>query len=266
MFKRKADKEPKKDVGETHEIESVKVDEDEVVKTTVEKEPAKSAPESRSASKKTTGKAQVKKTANSGKKAAADKGAKVEKKTSSKASSKTTAKNSSKTTGKTSVTKKSETEKKETTSGTIPLELKGLNKQLKAFAERSKIELNAETANAVFTEYMAKVFRDLRYRMLMIKDANEGTITMLGNTTDDISVKDKIMVKCVYMKKGSVTPLSVEQAQSDGAFYHADETWCVTTTDFTDSAIRKSRKQDAKVRLIDGKKLYKLFISELEND
>ena len=245
LFKKKSDKEPKKEIGSTPVEEPVKepveVKEDRTTKTVVRRAPIESAPAEGPEPKKEPAK-----------------------KTPAK---KTAAKTSSKTTAKKSPSKKrADDEKKESTAGTIPSELKSLNRQLKGFAEYSRMEFNAQNANAVFTEYMAKVFRDLRYRMLMIKDANEGTITMLGNTTDDISVKDKIVVKCVYMKKGSVTPIAVEQAQDAGALYHSDETWCITTTDFTDAAVRKSRKQDAKVRLFDGKKLYKEFISRLERD
>ena len=243
MFRRKNDRVPKKEIEEAPKVEPVETVDDNRTRTVVRRDPARviddepaAVPEKKTTSKKTT---------------------------SNTSQKKTTPKTSSK---KTSPKKTSEREKKESTAGAIPSELKGLNKQLKAFAERSRMEFNAQNANAVFTEYMAKVFRDLRYRMLMIKDADEGIMTMLGNTADDISVKDKIVVMCVYMKKGSVTPQFVEQAQEAGALHHADETWCITTTDFTDSAVRKSKKQDAKVKLFDGKKLYKEFISKLGSD
>ena len=303
LFKKKTDKEPKKEIESAPAEVPVKVEKTEATKTVAKKAPAKSAPEKESEPKRPVKKAAEKEPA---KKAAAKTPSKktaekepakktasktaekkpAEKKAASKTSSKKTAekepakktaakkaekepakKTASKSTAKKASAKKdAEEEKKGSTASAIPPELKTLNKQLKAFAERSRMQFNSETANAVFTEYMAKVFRDLRYRMLMIKDANEGLMTMLGNTTDDISVKDKIVVKCVYMKKGSVTPLCIEQVQNDSAFYHADETWCVTTTDFTDAAVRKARKPEAKVKLFDGKKLYKEFISELEKD
>jgi len=243
LFKKKSDKEPKKEIESVPVKEpveeTVEVKEDRTTKTVVRRAPIESATEEPEPKKAPAKKSTDKK--------------------SSKTASKTAAK-------KAPAKKAAGDDKKESTAGNIPSELKTLNKQLKAFAEYSRLEFNAQTANAVFTEYMAKVFRDLRYRMLMIKDADEGIITMLGNTTDDISVKDKIVVKCVYMKKGSVTPVYVEQTQDAGALYHSDETWCITTTDFTDAAARKSRKQDAKVRLFDGKKLYKEFISKLERD
>ena len=304
LFKRKADKEQKKEIESAPVEEPVEVREDKAevetkeapVESAPKEEPEPEKSEKKPAGKKTASNTTSKKTpakgaektstktaSNTTSKKAAEKepakkatsktaGKKADPKTASektpaKGAEKTSAKTTSKSSSKKAPAKKeTESEKKESTVSTMPPELKTMNKQLKAFAERSRMEFNSETANAVFTEYMAKVFRDLRYRMLMIKDVNEGLITMLGNTTDDISVKDKIVVKCVYMKKGSVTPLSVEQVQNDGAFYHADETWCITTTDFTDAAVRKARKQEAKVRLFDGKKLYKEFISELEQD
>lgn len=189
------------------------------------------------------------------------------KKTSSAAKKTSSSSKKAVSVAKTSSSKKKATAgKKDQIPGTIPPELKDLNKLLKAFAERSRTEFNAKTANSVFTEYVAKIFRDLRYKMLLIQDADAGVMTMLGNTVDGEAVKEKIVVKCVYMRKGSVESEVVAEAQEVGAHYRGEEIWCVTSTDFTESAVRRSRKQGAKVRLIDGRKLYRDFISELEKD
>ena len=72
------------------------------------------------------------------------------------------------------------------------------------------------------------------------------------------------MVRCVYLKKESIGVDHIRKAQQDGAFYHSDEIWCVTPTDFTNMAIKESRSEDSEVRLIDGKELYEEYISEFE--
>ena len=172
---------------------------------------------------------------------------------------------------KTSASKKTTAAAKsasESTKGKRPSELKGIERTLKDYAARTRTTFDSTTANAVFTEYMSRVFRDLGYKMLMVRDGDRGTITMLDRveTSDPNDVKNKIVVKCVYMSKGSVGPASIEEAQEDGAFYRADVTWCLTTTDFTDPAVRRSRKDGAKVRLFDGKKLFKEFLSEFDKD
>ena len=94
------------------------------------------------------------------------------------------------------------------------------------------------------------------YKMVMIRDPDEGCISMLDRNEGE-GVRDKIIVRCVYMKKGSVDTSSIVEAQESGEFYHADEVWCITPTDFTDDAIRKSKKPGSKVRLIDGKRMRK---------
>ena len=167
---------------------------------------------------------------------------------------------------KKSAAKKAEPANKEdqtSGAGTMPPELKGFEKLLKEFAGRSRMDYDAKNANTVFTEFMAKVFRDRGYKMVLIRDPDEGLISMLDRDKgeDDNSVKNKIIIRCAFMKKGSVEAAVVIDAQDDGAFYHADETWCMTATDFTDEAVRKSKKADAKVKLFDGKKLYKEFLN-----
>lgn len=172
---------------------------------------------------------------------------------------------------RTSVSKKSTAASKtasDDVKGKRPPELKGFERTLKEYAVRTRTTFDSTTANAVFTEYMSRVFRDIGYKMLMVRDGDRGTITMLdrAETSDPNDVKNKIVVKCVYMSKGSVGPVSIEEAQEDGAFYRADITWCLTTTDFTDPAVRRSRKDGAKVKLFDGKKLFKEFLSEFDKD
>ena len=101
------------------------------------------------------------------------------------------------------------------------------------------------------------------YKMVLIRDPDTGLITMLDRPKDeyDTAVKDKIVVRIIYLREGSVPPEIIISVQEDGAFYRSDETWCITSTDFTDAAKRRSRKDGAKVKLIDGKKLFKEFLS-----
>ena len=148
--------------------------------------------------------------------------------------------------------------------GKVPKELRGFESELKGYAAHSRMPFSSETANMVFTEYMAKVFREAGYKMVLIRDQENGIITMLDRDKagDEDTIKGKMVVKCVYMKKGSVDPQPVISAQEEGALNRADETWCITTTDFTQSAIRRSRKPDAKVKLLTGQKLYKEFLSK----
>ena len=157
-------------------------------------------------------------------------------------------------------------ETSDSTQGCKPPELKGLDRTLKDYAARSRMTFDASTANSVFTEYMAEVFRDLGNKMVLIRDPEMGIITMLlkPKGDDDDSIKSKIIVKCAYLKKGSVQVGAILEAQENGALYRGDETWCVTATDFTEEAVRKSKKKDAKVKLFDGKRLYKEFLSKLE--
>lgn len=152
--------------------------------------------------------------------------------------------------------------------GKVPKELKGFESELKGYAAHSRMPFSSETANMVFTEYMAKVFREAGYKMVLIRDQENGIITMLDRDKagDEDTIKGKLVVKCVYMKKGSVDPQPVISAQEEGALNRADETWCITTTDFTQSAIRRSRKPDAKVKLLTGQKLYKEFLSKNEDE
>ncbi len=146
----------------------------------------------------------------------------------------------------------------------MPKVLKGFEKELKEYAQRSRMEFNPKTSNAVFTEYMSMIFRGLGYKMVMIRDAEDGIITMLDKAedpSDDSAVRNKLVVKCVYMKRGSADVTSVISAQEAGAANRSDSTWCITTTDFDPAAVRKSKKQDAKVKLYDGQKLHKEFLS-----
>lgn len=161
-------------------------------------------------------------------------------------------------------TKKEQVKKdQDTVAGKRPIELKELDRRLKDFAIHSRIVYNPGNMGRIFTEYMAKVFRDTGYKMVLIRDPDTGLISMLDRPKDedDRAVKDKIIVRCIHIKEGSVTPEIITSAQEDGAFYHADETWCITTNDFTEAAKRRSRKEGAKVRLIDGKKLFRDFLS-----
>lgn len=161
-------------------------------------------------------------------------------------------------------TKKEQVKKdQDTVAGKRPIELKELDRRLKDFAIHSRIVYNPGNMGRIFTEYMAKVFRDTGYKMVLIRDPDTGLISMLDRPKDedDRAVKDKIIVRCIHIKEGSVTPEIITSAQEDGAFYHADETWCITTNDFTEAAKRRSRKEGAKVKLIDGKKLFRDFLS-----
>ena len=130
----------------------------------------------------------------------------------------------------------------------------------------------AKTANQVFTEYMAKTFRELGYKMVLIRDQENGIITMLDREreskvpSDDSALKSKLVVKCVYMKKGTVGAESIVSAQEEGAGNRGDETWCITTTDFGEDAVRKSKKKGARVRLYNGQRLHKEFLSKNERD
>ena len=152
--------------------------------------------------------------------------------------------------------------------GKVPKELKDFESELKRYAAHSRMPFSSETANMVFTEYMAKVFREAGYKMVLIRDQENGVITMLDRDKagEEDAIKGKLVVKCVYMKKGSVDPQPIISAQEEGALNRADETWCITTTDFTQSAIRRSRKPDAKVKLLTGQKLYKEFLSKNEDE
>ena len=161
--------------------------------------------------------------------------------------------------------KKTPAPKKEAQSGTegvMPPELKGFEKVLKDFAAHSRLKYDASSANQIFAEYMAKTFRDMGYKMVLIRDQEKGLISMLDRASgSDEAIKNKIIVRCAYMKKGSVEAAVIMDAQDDGSFYRADETWCITPVDFTEAAKRRARKEGAKVRLFDGKKLFKEFLS-----
>ena len=150
--------------------------------------------------------------------------------------------------------------------GTMPPELKGFERKLKMYIEHSRVAFDSKNSNRVFTEYMAKVFRDLGYKMVLIRDADAGAITMLDRDTGNDVIKDKIIVKCCYRKKGSIDADAVMEAQENGAHFRGDETWCITTTDFTEDAIKKSKKRDAKVKLFDGKRLHKDLLSKTERE
>ncbi len=152
--------------------------------------------------------------------------------------------------------------------GMMPKVLKGFETVLKDYAQRSRMEFSSKTSNAVFTEYMAMIFRGLGYKMVMIRDADDGIMTMLdkaGDSSDDSAVRRKLVVKCVYKKRGSADVSAVVSAQEAAAANRSEETWCITTTDFDPVAVRKSKKQDAKVKLFDGQKLHKEFLSKSGN-
>ena len=230
-------------------------------KNSPKKETVKEAPKKTTNSKATTG---SKKSASPAK--AVKKKDAVEKTVKGKTSaSKNTAVKPKKSEEKPKDTKKApvKIEQPENTVGRRPPELKQLDKRLKDFAAYSRLVYDPRSAAKVFTEYMAKAFREVGYKMVLIRDIDIGLITMLDKPKgeDDTSVKDKIVVICAYLKAGSVAPDVIANAQENGAMYRSDETWCITSTDFTDAAKRRSRKEDAKVRLIDGKKLYKEFLS-----
>ncbi len=147
----------------------------------------------------------------------------------------------------------------------MPPELKRFEKGLKDYAAHIRTEYNSKNSNAIFTEYMAQVFRDLGHTMVLVRDIDMGLITMLGTDQGD-SLKNKIVVICRFAKKGAIDTPDILDAQSLGAENRADETWCITTTEFSASAVRKARTPDAKVRLFDGRKLYKEMISKIEKD
>ena len=206
-------------------------------------------------------------------------------KTASKSASKTAAKKTEtktpakKTAAKKTETKKTETKKADTKKSAktssktaaktaddvvkMPPELKGFEKKLKDYAVHLRTEYNSKNSNYIFTEYMAKVFRDTGHKMVMIRDEDAGLITMLSNEGGD-SIKSKIAVICRFSKKGDIDASAVIEAQEMGAKNRADGTWCITTTAFSEDAVRKSKKKDAKVKLFDGKKLYKEFLSKVE--
>ena len=73
-----------------------------------------------------------------------------------------------------------------------------------------------------------------------------------------------MVVKCVFLKKGSAGSDSVKSAYEAGESNRADETWCVTTTDFDVNAVRRSKKKEAPVTLYDGQMLYSEFLSKDE--
>ncbi len=149
--------------------------------------------------------------------------------------------------------------------GTMPKELKGFEKELKIYAQHSRMPYDKDSAGMVFTEYMAKVFRELGYKMVLIRDQENGIITMLDREGDsDDSIKSKLVVKCVFLKKGSAGSDSVKSAYEAGESNRADETWCVTTTDFDANAVRRSKKKEAPVTLYDGQALYSEFLSKDE--
>ena len=159
------------------------------------------------------------------------------------------------------------TKEPETSAGTLPPELKGFESRLKGYAERSRLSFDSETYNAVFTEYMAGVFRKLGYKMVMIRNDDNCTITMLDkDETDGPELKNKFVVRCAYKRRGCADASDVVIAQADGAVYRADQTWCLTATEFTDDAVRKSKKKDARVSLYNGKRLYREFLSKLDRN
>ena len=218
----------------------------------------------RDAPKKTYGKAQEDPPKKTGEKKAPAKKTEEKKPAEKKAPAKTPTK-------KTSEKKAPAKEGPHIVTGSMPTELKEFEKELKNYAQHSRMPFGPGTANAVFTEYMAGVFRGLGYKMVLMRDQDNGIITMLDNgngskgSDDDSAIRNKLVVKCVYIKKGIVNALPVASAQEEGVRNRADEVWCITTTDFGDDAVRKSRKKDAKVRLYNGQKLYKEFLSKNEN-
>ena len=230
----------------------------------------------RDAPKKTYGAAETKKPA--AKKTAAKKPAET-KTTAKKASEKKSAEKkpaAKKPAEKKTAASKSQAKKEpakstsgpEAVPGMMPKVLKGFETVLKDYAQRSRMEFSSKTSNAVFTEYMAMIFRGLGYKMVMIRDADDGIMTMLdkaGDSSDDSAVRRKLVVKCVYKKRGSADVSAVVSAQEAAAANRSEETWCITTTDFDPVAVRKSKKQDAKVKLFDGQKLHKEFLSKSGN-
>ena len=255
LFKKSDKKEMKEETVKEEPAakkEAVNAPSEPNVKEEVKKAEPKPAPAKKSAAKPAakkaskTSAAKKTETKTSGKKAA-------DKKTETKkADTKTSAKSSSKTATKTA----DDTIK-------MPPELKGFEKKLKDYAVHLRIEYNSKNSNYIFTEYMAKVFRDTGHKMVMIRDENAGLITMLSNEGGD-SIKSKIVVICRFSKKGDIDASAVIEAQEMGAKNRADGVWCMTTTGFSEDAVRRSKKKDAKVKLFDGKKLYKEFLSKVE--
>ena len=173
-------------------------------------------------------------------------------------------KGTSKTASKKAPAKKP-AEKDVQTAGSKPSELKGIEKELKNYAERSRMTYDSKSTNKIFTEYLRDIFHDLGYKMVIVCDGDDGILTMLDK--DDVggdSIRSKIVVKCVYKRKGSVDVESVIDAQENGRRLRGEKTWCITTTDFDDDAVRKSKKKDAKVKLFDGNKLYAEFLSKAD--
>ena len=152
---------------------------------------------------------------------------------------------------------------KSAATGKRSLEMIELDKRLEDFAKHIRVKYDPRSADAVFTEYMARAFREMGYKMVLIRDLDIGLITMLDRPKDehDDSLKDKIVVRCIYLREGSVTPEVIISVQEEGAFYHADETWCITPAEFSEAAKRRARKEGAKVKLFDGRKLFKEFLS-----
>lgn len=255
LFKKSDKKEMKEETVKEEPAakkEAVKAPSEPKVKEEVKKAEPKPAPAKKSAAKPAakkaskTSAAKKTETKTSGKKT-------VAKKTETKkADTKTSAKSSSKTATKTA----DDTIK-------MPPELKGFEKKLKDYAFHLRTEYNSKNSNYIFTEYMAKVFRDTGHKMVMIRDEDAGLITMLSNEGGD-SIKSKIVVICRFSKKGDIDASAVIEAQEMGAKNRADGVWCMTTTGFSEDAVRRSKKKDAKVKLFDGKKLYKEFLSKVE--
>ena len=263
LFKKSDKKEMKEETVKEEPAakkEAVNAPSEPNVKEEVKKAEPKPAPAKKSAAKPAakkaskTSAAKKTETKTSGKKTVAKKTEtkKADTKTSAKSSSKTSAKSSSKTATKTA----DDTIK-------MPPELKGFEKKLKDYAVHLRTEYNSKNSNYIFTEYMAKVFRDTGHKMVMIRDENAGLITMLSNEGGD-SIKSKIVVICRFSKKGDIDASAVIEAQEMGAKNRADGVWCMTTTGFSEDAVRRSKKKDAKVKLFDGKKLYKEFLSKVE--
>ena len=233
---------------EAEPVKEVPIPEPEPVQVK-EETPAKKLTAKKAASKKEIGKKETKKAA-------------PKKETSKKVSpKKETKKTADKKTSKTA-SKKAAEEPEEIR---MPPELKRFERGLKDYAAHIRTEYNSKNSNAIFTEYMAQVFRDLGHTMVLVRDIDMGLITMLGTVQGD-SLKNKIVVICRFAKKGAIDTPDILDAQRLGAENRADETWCITTTEFSASAVRKARTPDAKVRLFDGRKLYKEMISKIEKD
>ncbi len=255
LFK-KSDKMEKKEEtvkeGPAAKKEAVKAPYEPKVKEEVKKVEPKPAPAKKPAAKPAAKKASKTSAAKKTETKTSCKKTAAKKTETKKAETKTSAKTSSKTATKTA----DDTIK-------MPPELKGFEKKLKDYAVHLRTEYNSKNSNYIFTEYMAKVFRDTGHKMVMIRDEDAGLITMLSNEGGD-SIKSKIVVICRFSKKGEIDASAVIEAQEMGAKNRADAVWCMTTTGFSEDAVRKSKKKDAKVKLFDGKKLYKEFLSKVE--